>query len=209
MRSLTACLALSFILFASPLPAQVGGDIPVMTYTGGDQLSPCIAMGGTGYYIVAWHGEGNGDDTGVYARMFEKDTTPSGGELNVNDDIAGAQSHPAAAFDDAGNHVIAWESYFEATGTTLILARKYKLTGEKDGDIFLVTENTGYDHFRPAIAMHQDGSFVITWYGGGDEDDLGVYACIFDDESRKTKKQYASFFNDKRMYPFRFCRNST
>ena len=104
----------------------------VNTYTDGNQMSPDVAVDNTGNFVITWHGNGDGDDNGVYAQKFNSDGTKAGAEFNVNEYVKGGQGYPSIAMDDSGDYIIVWESYSDK-GAIVIHARRYKSSGEKDG----------------------------------------------------------------------------
>ncbi len=66
--------------------------------TGNDQSNPHIEFYKNdanspdfGKFIISWDGEGNGDDFGVYYRVFNADGSPSTNETLVNDNVLATQ----------------------------------------------------------------------------------------------------------------------
>jgi hypothetical protein len=74
----------------------------------GDQKDPSIAMDYNGNFVVAWDGNGNGDDQGIYVRAYKRTfnpdgsmagTVPLGPSILVNKDTDGEQDHPKVALN--------------------------------------------------------------------------------------------------------------
>ncbi len=108
----------------------------------------------------------------VYARYFNPDGTPRTEIIEVCEGFS-LEDHiwnkwPRVACDDDGNFVVCWVRY-DPTQETLdmhgdIYARLFNSKGVPRGDSFLV--NTGTFTFEPekaAVAMNDNGDFVITW----------------------------------------------
>ncbi len=53
-----------------------GGEFRVNTTTSGDQQNPSAAMSSAGKLVVAWDGNGPGDDKGVFWQSYELSNTP-------------------------------------------------------------------------------------------------------------------------------------
>ena len=54
-----------------------------------DQMSPCIAVNGSGDFIIAWEDDRNGDPD-IYAQRYSKNGQPIGNNFKVNDDVGGS-----------------------------------------------------------------------------------------------------------------------
>ena len=82
--------------------------------------------------------------------------------------------------DDAGNFVIAWQSFGQdAFGGYGVYARRYSSTGAALSNEFQVNDfTTGYQ-FEPSVAMDSNGDFVITWSSFDQEGDQGELYGIF------------------------------
>lgn len=77
--------------------------------TSGDQYSPRVeyfqddsTSGNFGKFVIAWEGEGNGDNRGIFYRIFNPDGSPEGNETIVNDITAGVQTMPDLAVGKNG-----------------------------------------------------------------------------------------------------------
>ena len=101
----------SFGVFARRFDAagvSQGGEFRVNIATSGFQRDPSVAMNGAGNFVIAWDGQGTGDDQGVYSRQYAANGIPLGNAFLVNDSISGVQRDSAVALDAAGNFVVAW-----------------------------------------------------------------------------------------------------
>ncbi|MGF1496903.1 MAG: calcium-binding protein [Elainellaceae cyanobacterium] len=90
-------------------------------------------------------------------------TTSQGTEFQINEFVADDQDSPMIGFDAAGNFVVTWESDGQDGDEEGIIARRYGADGTPLGAEFLVSTTTNNDQDDPAIAVADDGRFVIVW----------------------------------------------
>lgn len=98
-------------------PECEGGEVfGVNTYVTQDQSGPDIHMAPSGRFVVAWQSWGqDGDEFGIFARVFEDPASPTGAELQVNPWGEGFQLAPAVAMAGDGTFIAVW-SHYGATG---------------------------------------------------------------------------------------------
>lgn len=166
------------LLSASP----AGDETRVNSLTSGNQLTTdfgqgkAVATDANGDYVVAWW------DTlrGVYARAFNADGTPRGPELH----LASSARRATVAMDAAGDFVVTWTSSAEVPldgSGTAVYAQVFKSNGDPLGDAFRVNTVTGSDQGESAVAMDQEGNFVVAWNSlNQDGDSFGVFARRYD-----------------------------
>jgi hypothetical protein len=181
----TALIGSAALLAASGLAAQVtpnGSEFQVNTYSTSSQSYPRIAADGSGHYVVVWEGSGDGDTTGVFARRYKSSGEPLGAEFRVNDTYtAYFQGYPAVSADDAGNFVVVWHSDGPDGDAYSIQARRFAPDGTPLGPEFTVNSVTAGYQYAPDVAVHDDGSFVVTWASDYVDGSLvGVAARRFD-----------------------------
>ncbi len=91
--------------------AEVGAAFQANTYTTGRQRFPTIAVDDDGKFLIVWTVSGAGPAGEIYARRFNSDGSPDGGQFTVNTyttDIQGSAQSVAA--DGEGNFVVVWSS---------------------------------------------------------------------------------------------------
>ena len=159
----------------------LGTEFQVNSYTTGAQYTPNLAVGTDGRFVVTWESYGqDGSERGVFAQRFDSSGTPVGSEFQVNTLTASEQRNPAAAFDGAGNFVVAWDHADDGSYAG-IFARRYDSSGVAQGSEFQVNTFTGNDQLNPDIA-HAGAGFVIVWSSfAGDGSGGGVFSQRFDD----------------------------
>jgi hypothetical protein len=86
-------------------------EFRVNRYTIGAQDSPQVALDDDGDFVVTWQSlDQEGSSYGVFARRFDAEGFPRGGEIQVNSYTLGAQSDPTIGLDSDGTiAVVAWQ----------------------------------------------------------------------------------------------------
>jgi hypothetical protein len=175
-------VALGAALAAAQTPL-LGPEIPVNTYTTGNQTFPAATIDPQGNFVLVWQSNGqDGDGQGVFGRRFDAAGTPLGSEFQVNTYTTGYQYRPKVAHDGSGNFVVVWQSYPQ-TGDDAgsIFGRRYDNAGNPLGGQFHVNTYTTNWQSHPSIAMSPSGKFIVAWESvGQDGDGPGVFAQRFD-----------------------------
>jgi hypothetical protein len=146
-------------------------DVRVNTYTTGNQVSPAVAMGPGGDFVVVWQGPQStaGFDRNVFGRRYGADGLPLGGEFLVSSHTTGDGSHyPSVALQPSGGFVVVW------TQPGGVYSRVYDASGAPVGPAAPVNDPGG-THRRGVVATDAAGNFVVAWQG--DED---IWARRFD-----------------------------
>lgn len=76
--------------------------------TASEQTSPSITMDSDRNFIVAWEGNGAGDNTGVWGQKFNASGTRVGGEFLINTTTNNTQEMVSLAMADMDNFVAVW-----------------------------------------------------------------------------------------------------
>lgn len=161
------------------------GEIQVNTFTDFEQEEPAIAMAADGSFIVTWRSDGlDGSGGSIAAQRFNSSGRSIGNEFVVNTTTAFAQSSPAIAMTPAGEFVIVWESDRQDTSTSSgIFAQRYAANGRALGQEFQVNTLADGEQENPAIAIDDDGNFVVVWESDGlDPGNTEIIAQRFDSD---------------------------
>jgi hypothetical protein len=154
------------------------GEFLVNTYVASDQEKPAIAMDADGNFVITWESYGqDGTSEGIYAQRFTNSGAAQGNEFMVSSHMTGIEAIPSVAMDSQGDFVVTWMSWFQDGYTWGVFAQRYNFLGMAQGGEFLVNNFTSNHQYYPAVAMDNDGDFVITWaskYQDGSY--YGVYA---------------------------------
>jgi len=158
----------------------VVNEFQVNTSTDGYQTDPQISIYNNGNFIIAWTGNEPSDSYyDIFARRFDKDCNPLGGEIIVNDITDGFQWGSSIASDNENIFVITWQN---GTSDADIYSKLYNSDGTTKVDEFIVNTFTNEGQILPSVAMDSDGDFVISWGGDDYEGDSwnDIFARMFD-----------------------------
>ena len=132
------------------------------THTSNKQENPAIAMDGFGNFLVVWNSYlQDGSSNGVFGRRFDPDCKALSDEFQINTSTSGNQKEASVAMNAVGNFVVAW--YGPGEDKEDIFARRFDPNGLPFGSEFRVNTNTNDKQLYPAVAMNNDGSFIIVW----------------------------------------------
>jgi hypothetical protein len=171
--------------------STVGSEFLANSYTTNIQHQPAIAIDNGTNFIIAWEGEGIGDNQGIYARRFSSlsgsgtgSSGSSGGtntpEFRINVHTILEQNAPEMAMDSNGNFVVVWQSqYQDPDGSYGVYGRRFNADGSASTGEFRLNDYITQEQVTPKVALNQDGTFVVTWFGVGPDDDSGVFARRF------------------------------
>ena len=150
-------------------------------------FSPTIAMAATGGFVVAWESRrSDPPDSDVFARRFDAQGNPVGGELQVSTSTRDLHSKPPVAMAGNGSFVVAWESGTRDGTNAEIRAQRFSSSGARVGRELQVNSFTPGAQKEPAVAMSSTGSFVVAW-SASVADSLGaVFAQSFGADGRRT-----------------------
>ncbi len=86
-------------------------------------------------------------------------------EFQVNTYTSGAQNYPSVARDADGDFVIVWQSYGQDGSGDGIFARRFNAAGVPQAAEFRVNAYITYSQSHAAVALDDDGDFVVAWDG--------------------------------------------
>ena len=145
-------------------------EFQVNAHTTGAQWRPAVAWVTQGPMLFAWQSEGqDGSDLSIQGRFSDS------GEFRVNTYTPGEQGAPSVG-GGPGGFVVIWNSYGQD-------GSGFGLFGQMaQGSEFAVNSYTTGNqvNFMSAVAMAEDGRFVVVWQGQGEGDSFGVFAQRFD-----------------------------
>ena len=106
---------------------------------------------------------------------------PIGPEFRVNNYTTNDQKWADVAMDKNGNFVVVWQSEGQDGSYAGIYARLYNSAGVPQGDEFLVNSELTIERQQtPAVAMAENGNFVIVWQSVEEIHNIYVYAKLYD-----------------------------
>ena len=158
-----------------PTGVAIGTPFVVNGFTSGEQSRPAVSVVPGGGFAVAWQGGGEGDTSGVFARLLDSTGTPVGGDVRVNEATVGTQSLATVAATASGDVLVAWQT--ANAGLFDIVARAIDSSGADVGSEIQVTRGASPGiKTSPNVAGNSAGEFVITWASSA----VGVQARAFD-----------------------------
>jgi hypothetical protein len=158
-------------LFVAPAALAAPGDPLGAAFridTGSSSgLPPLVARNASGGFVVVWSGAEAGD-TGhnfrLYARVYAANGTPQTAPVAITPVPGPADA--SLAIDAAGNFVISW-SRLTGEGTVIQFQRVSASGALLGGVTDVVTVKNGNSNGQ-AVAMDDDGDFVVAWTQIGD-----------------------------------------
>ena len=144
--------------------APSGSELLVNTHTSGEQCCADICALQDGKFVITWQDAGqDGNDWGVYMRIFNADGTTFADNIRVNDHTSGDQSQESITALQNGGFVITWHSGSQDGSGFGIYAKIFNADGTVNKAEFAVNTVTSGDQMYPFIASSPDNSFVIAW----------------------------------------------
>jgi len=164
-----------------------GDEFQVNEFVTDFQGEPDIAMDGGGNFVITWQSwDQDGDQFGIFARLFNQNGTPQGPEFQVNSHTPNNQLNPAVAMDLNGYFVITWASYGQDGDKSGIYGRTFDRYGNPTSLEFRVNFTTLSWQEKPAIAMDAFSHFIITWHSFVEgENSYDLYARVYETASLK------------------------
>jgi hypothetical protein len=147
-----------------------GSQFQINSYTTGLQRAPQVVMDDDGDFVVVWQSDGSsGGDTSNYSiqgQRYNSLGAAQGSQFQVNTYTTDKQAYPDVAMDGDGDFVVVWDSYGSAGNDNdyaTIQGRRYNSAGTAQGNQFQVNSYTTDWQGGPAVAMDDDGDFVVAW----------------------------------------------
>jgi hypothetical protein len=138
----------------------LGSEILANESTSRTQSNPSITNLVDGTFAIAWNGHGTGDHNGVFARIFNSQGNPLGGEFRVNQSTLGLQQHPEIVHRGPEGFIVAWDGRGLGDGHG-IYQRQFSPLGEALTGEELVNSQTGRAQRSVALANGNEGFFAV------------------------------------------------
>jgi hypothetical protein len=125
-------------------------------------LRPSVAQASNGNLLAVWTSDTqDGDDLGVYGRLFNSAGVALGNEFRITNSTADDQFDPAVAADSQGRFVVTWS--IDTSGNRDIYARRFDASGIALGSEFKANSTAGDDENQSAVAFDDAGNFIVAW----------------------------------------------
>lgn len=156
------CIALTACVGLISAQEPDGPDFEVAGSAGTLASSAAVAKAPEGRFLVVWKEllAGNGDDHGIFGRLYDADGRPEAGPFLINTYTTGGQESPKVTVDGAGQFTVVWD----CNGSGNIRGRQISPDGVPLGSDFVVSSAaTNGDRLYPSVAADDDGDFVVVW----------------------------------------------
>jgi len=174
-----------------------GLEFPVNTYVVGSQNSPSVASLETGKFVVVWQSVGqDGDQGGVYRRIFGADGVAEEGGIRVNDNTQNNQGGQVVEADRGGGFIVIWTSMLQDGSQNGVFGKRYNSSGSNLTSDFQV--NTYVDGVQGGadLASLQNNDFVVVWQSEGqDGDGFGIFGQRYNANGTKIPLTYPISMN--------------
>ena len=154
----------------------LSSEVVVNETLAGIQKTPSIALTTDGNFIVAWSGNGVGDNDGIFARRIDGSGTPLGGEILINSEVADKQTTPSVTGTGDNGFAVTWADQ-SSPGTDAnfeVAFRQFSGADAPMGDDVIVNSTLPGRQWNPVIARSGD-NLIVAWSGRGTGDMFGVY----------------------------------
>ncbi|MCB0284728.1 MAG: T9SS type A sorting domain-containing protein, partial [Calditrichaeota bacterium] len=121
----------------------------------------------------------------VYGKMINIDGAPIKNTFLVfQDTLRHRQRYPKCATDNNNSFLITWTE--EASDKPGIYCRRFTINGDASGERFKVDDdNLNFPGRYPAIAVKNDGNYLITWSNRIDENKALLGQLVSDQDEKK------------------------
>ena len=154
----------------------IGAEIRISSGVSGN---PVITADASGNFLVSWEAADR-DSQGVYARLFDKNASPRGGEFLVNSTTTGLQRRPAVTSVKSGGWLVVWQGQGATAKDAHIYGQFLGGGGSFIGPEFRVSQGFGPTQISPAVAQLASGNFMVAWTDWKDPFPIGVFAVELD-----------------------------
>lgn len=150
-------------------------------YTSGGQGAPIVSWLSNCSFVIVWGGEGDGDDLGVFASVFNTTNASLISEFRINNYTTSIQGYHSVSRMTDTTFVVAWQSLGQDGSGWGIFASVFDITGANLSSEFQVNAEAVDNQEQPSVSRLTDTTFVVTWQSWFQDGDLtGVFASIFD-----------------------------
>lgn len=135
------------------------------TVLAGDHSDPVVTGLQGGGYVVSWWGAHglDGDQWGVFARVYDDTGQAVGDEIQVNTTFENVQASPDVIGLEGGGFLVVWQSFAQDGSGDTVVAQRFDADGTLMGDEFVVNSSTHGWQTLPGLAADRDGNLVISW----------------------------------------------
>lgn len=161
-----------------PNAAKSGTEFAANSYTTAGQARAKVDSASDGSFVVVWESGGfgypgpDGSYQAIAAQRFNSQGGKAGTEFVVNTFTPYPETDPDLAVRSDGSFVVVWRTFagdedpIDQSISDSITMRRYDATGQPFEDEVHLNSYAMGQQTLPAIAMNDDGSFVVVWQSG-------------------------------------------
>jgi len=172
--------------------SRVIPETQVNIFTSENQEYPSISQLNDTALVIAWESfTQDGDNYGVYARIFSNKGTNLTSEFRVNSYKTDEQQDPSVSRLTDTSFVVAWESNLQDGDGYGIYAKVFSNIGANLTNDFRVNNYTISWQINPCVCRLTDTTFVIVWDSAGQDGSLyGVFAKVFNNSGANITREF-------------------
>jgi hypothetical protein len=140
-----------------------GGEFPVSSSPGYNQMNSSVAMDAAGDFVINWSTY-QSSGWNVYAQRYKAGGAAQGSAILVNTPSQGDTVTSSVAMDATGNFVVVWDSFGqEGSGYGFYShVQRFHADGTTWGGTFQANTSTVNTKWSK-VAMNASGQFTVTW----------------------------------------------
>lgn len=138
-----------------------------------------VATAPNGDFAVVWD-DADGNGTGIFAQLYERDLDALGTSLRVSTDTVGHQRRAAVAAAPTGDYLVVWQGQHVSPRRTRIFGQFVGKAGNLIGSQLALTTGADLKEIAPSVARGQGGSFLVVWLGYDEVFPRGIYGLELD-----------------------------
>ncbi len=162
----------------------------VNAHTSQDQVDPDIATLTDGGFIITWTNNSNlAEFIGITGQRYSVDGIKIGEEFSITPQEAYFAENSSVTALSNGGFVVSWQS--SVLNGLGIYGKVYDADGNAHGEDFLISNPDNVFQVDPTITALEGGDFVVTWYGGFQDDGgVGVFGRRYNPDGSPNGEEF-------------------
>jgi hypothetical protein len=164
-------------------------EIKVNSLDEGVHIAPKIVSDSKGNFIVIWVITGNGSNSGVYLKKYNKEGKLLIPEFKVNNDVSSQYYSPELVIDKKDRIIVTYQSNKGKDDD--IYAKIFDTEGIVLKEEFIINTFTNSHQITPSISINNKNEFLIVW-ASVDQDGAayGVFGKRFDENGNPIGSEF-------------------
>ncbi|MGB0560902.1 MAG: S8 family serine peptidase [Spirulinaceae cyanobacterium] len=169
---------------------KIDQEFQVNTFTYSNQDRPSVTTLANGNFVVAWESPQDGDNSGVYGRIFDAQGNALSTEFKINSFTSDNQEDVSISALESGGFVATWESENQDGSEEGIYGKIFSSQGISVSSEIAINSYTSDRQHNPSVTGLNNGNFVVTWESPQDGSQDGVYGRIYDAEGNAVSNEF-------------------